>query len=147
LERAYVQSTCLAGDLDEVRQACMKLITVCMNAIRSGAQDDPIALQKIADEESARAVYFHLLGTPLAAELMRGDEIIQEHDLVPSLLSQNETELESVLQLFEPEHVIVLADQADKYLTTLELQDTETRQAQERIAQMLSYAQANTIRH
>ena len=128
LERLYVNSCGLAGDLGSHQDALMKLIRVCMQTIRRGAADDVIALRKLDEEEQARTVYFAMLETPLVAELMRGDEIIQADELVASVLSLDTRHLTTVLQLFEPEylqHLVVLSREFVKSLPAHVLQSTE----------------------
>jgi len=120
LERLYVTSCSLAGDLGEYQDALLKLIRVCMQTIRLGAADDPIALRKLDEEEQARTVYFAMLETPLVAELMRGDEIIQVDDLLPSVFSLSLDQLRTVLELFEPEYLQALLAQAGEFIETLE---------------------------
>lgn len=105
LERLYVTSSGLTGDLSKFQDALLKLIRVCMQTIRAGAKDDVIALKKLDEEDQARTVYFAMLESPLIAELMRGDEIIQRDELVPTVLSLDTPQLTTVLALFEPEYL------------------------------------------
>ncbi|MEJ2361870.1 MAG: hypothetical protein P8Z75_10650 [Gammaproteobacteria bacterium] len=125
LERLYVSSSSLAGDLGDYQDALMKLIQVCMQLIRNGASDDVVALRKLDEEDQARTVYFAMLESPLVAELMRGDEIIQTDELVPTVLSLETKDLTSVLALFEPEHLEQLILQTREFIQT---QSAETRE-------------------
>ena len=119
LERLYVNSCGLAGDLGSHQDALMKLIRVCMQMIRKGAADDVIALRKLDEEEQARTVYFAMLETPLVAELMRGDEIIQAEELVASVLSLDTRHLSTVLELFEPEYLTQLVALSREFVESL----------------------------
>lgn len=119
LERLYVTSSSLAGDMGAHQDALMKLIRVCMQTIRRGAADDVIALRKLDEEEQARTVYFAMLETPLVAELMRGDEIIQADELVASVLSLDNRYLTTVLQLFEPEYLRQLVALSREFVQSL----------------------------
>ena len=119
LERLYVTSSGLAGDLGSHQDALMKLIRVCMQTIRIGAADDVIALRKLDEEEQARTVYFAMLETPLVAELMRGDDIIQAEELVASVLSLDNKHLSTVLQLFEPEYLLQLVALSREFVESL----------------------------
>ncbi|MBI1422863.1 MAG: hypothetical protein GC149_05290 [Gammaproteobacteria bacterium] len=119
LERLYVTSSALAGDLSPYQDALMKLIRVCMQTIRKGAADDVIALRKLDEEEQARTVYFAMLEAPLVAELMRGDEIIQAEELIPSVLSLEDKHFITVLELFEPEYLEQLVLHTREYLQAL----------------------------
>ena len=134
LERLYVTSTSLAGDLDEHRQALTKLIELCMSSIRRGAEGDPAALKKIQEEIQARQVYFKLLETPLVADLMRGDEIISAEDLVPTLLSQSEPELVNALELFEPQHTAIIAEQAQAHFDRVQTELDNPAELEKRIS-------------
>ena len=120
LERLYVTSTSLAGDLTEQRQALGKLIDICMNSIRQGAEGDPSALDKLDQESHARIIFFKLLGSPLVPDLMRGDAIISAEELVPTLLSQDEATLMNALELFEVEHLALIHEQASTLLADIE---------------------------
>ena len=119
LERLYVSSAGLAGNMEPFQDALMKLIRVCMQTIRRGAADDVMALRKLDQEEQARTVYFAMLESPLVAELMRGDEIIQVDELVPAVLSLEMKHLTTVLELFEPEYLQQLVAQAQDFVSTL----------------------------
>jgi hypothetical protein len=133
LERLYVSSASLAGDLDTYQQALLKLIDICMASIRRGAEDDPVAQKKIDEEIQARRIYFKLLDTPLVADLMRGDEIVSADDLIPTLLTQADAELVNTLELFEAEHLELILQQAREHLDILHPRLTDTRDIEKRI--------------
>ena len=139
LERLYVHSTSLGGDLGQHRDALRKLIQVCMATITRGASDDVIAMQKLEQESQARAVFFTLLDTPLVADLIRGDEIVKAHELIPTLLSEGEDSLSQVLELFDEEQLEQLVASAKEYIQNLSPQVVETSQCMPRLAQMERY--------
>ena len=139
LERLYVHSTSLGGDLDQHRDALRKLIQVCMATITRGASDDVIALQKLEQEAQARAVFFSLLDTSLVADLIRGDEIVKAQELIPTLLSENEDSLSQVLELFDEEQLDQLVANAREFVQNLSPQVRATSQCQPRLAQMERY--------
>ena len=136
LERLYVTSSALAGDLDSYQDALLKLIKVCMKTIRLGASDDVVALRKLDEEEQARTVYFALLESPLVAELMRGDDIIQADELVPTVLSLDLAQLTTVLALFEPEYLQQLITHTREFVQTLPADVLEQTQAEHKLALM-----------
>jgi hypothetical protein len=144
LERLYVTSTSLAGDLDEHRQALTKLIELCMNSIRHGAEGDPTALKKLEEESQARQIYFKLLETPLVADLMRGDEIISAEDLMPTLLSQSEAELVNALELFEPEHLSIILGQAQAHFEKVQSELDNRDEIEKNIGLIEKIARAGT---
>lgn len=120
LEQLYITSSSLAGDLSAYQDALLKLIRVCMQMIRNGASNDQIALRKLDEEDQARTVYFAMLESPLVAELMRGNEIIQVDELVPTVLSLDTKALTTILALFEPEYLQQLITQTHNFAQTLE---------------------------
>jgi hypothetical protein len=139
LERLYVHSTSLGGDLGQHRDALRKLIQVCMNTITKGASDDVIALQKLEQESQAREVFFNLLNTPLVADLIRGDEIVTAHELIPTLLSENENNLSQVLELFDEQQIEQIIDATREFIQNLSPQVVETSQCGQRLAQIEGY--------
>jgi hypothetical protein len=136
LERLYVTSSGLAGELGTYQDALLKLIRVCMQTIRSGASDDVIALRKLDEEDQARTVYFAMLESPLVAELMRGDDIIQADELVPTVLSLNLGQLTTVLALFEPEYLEQLILQSREFIKTLPAEVQDQTQVEQKLALM-----------
>jgi hypothetical protein len=144
LERLYVTSTSLAGDLDDHRHALVKLIELCMSSLRRGAEDDIDALKKLTEETQARQVYFKLLETPLVADLMRGDEVVSAEDLVPTLLSQDEADLVNALELFEPEHIAIILQQATSLFDQLKADLPDSAELEEKIGLLNKLAQAES---
>jgi len=119
LERLYVHSCSLAGDLQQHRQAILKLLQVCMATIEKGATDDAVALQKLRDENTARQVFFKLLETRLVADLIRGDEIIKADELIPTLLSESPQLLPNVLELFDSDQISEIHAHARAFVSVL----------------------------
>lgn len=140
LERLYVTSTSLAGDKERHQQALLKLINICMASIRRGAEGDPPAIKKLEEETQARSVYFELLETPLVAELMRGDEIVSADDLIPTLLIQTDANLVNVLELFEPEHLAIIREQAEKHIEKVRIKLIDCTDVENRLALITNIA-------
>lgn len=136
LERLYVTSSGLAGDLSQFQDALLKLIRVCMQTIRTGASDDVIALRKLDEEDQARTVYFAMLESPLIAELMRGDDIIQRDELVPTVLSLDTPQLAAVLALFEPEYLEQLILHTREFITGLSAEVQTFAHVEDKLALM-----------
>lgn len=139
LERLYVHSASLGGDLGQHRDALRKLIQVCMTTITKGASDDLVALQKLEQEAQAREVFFNLLNTSLVADLIRGDEIVTAHELIPTLLSESEDSLLQVLELFDEQQVEQIIDAAREFIQNLSPQVIESSQCEQRMAQIEGY--------
>ena len=51
----------------------------------------------------------------LAADLIRGDETVSADELVPTLLSQTGPDLINSLELFEPEYLMIILEQATNH--------------------------------
>lgn len=136
LERLYITASGLAGDLGTYQDALLKLIRVCMQTIRNGASDDVVALRKLDEEDQARTVYFAMLESPLVAELMRGDEIIQADELVPTVLSLDLGQLTTVLALFEPEYLQQLIGHSREFVDSLPAEVQEQTQLAHKLALM-----------
>jgi hypothetical protein len=116
LDMAYERSSSLPGDLSGIQQALRKLVAVIMNSVRTHAMDDSQALAKLRDEDIAREAHFELQGFPLVADLLREDAIIQEDELVPTLLSESRESLAAALQLFDPVQLGLIAAEAGELL-------------------------------
>lgn len=140
LERLYVMSASLAGDLNHYQQALQKLIGVCLATIEKGASDDPIALQKLRDEAQARNVFFALLQTPLVADLLRGDEIIQPDELIPTLLTESRDSMRNVMELFEPEQIDQIVAQAEQFVAGLPDATGHHSEARQRLDELMNFA-------
>ncbi len=135
LERLYVTSASLSQDMQQIRQALMKLLNVCMLTIRKGAADDPVAIKKLDEEEQARQIYFSLMETPLVADLIRADDVISENDLIPCMLSESEEGLKNVMDLFEPEQLNALLEPIRGYVEDLPDIAKSTTDVNERLEQ------------
>lgn len=135
LERLYVSSASLAQNMSQIHEALLKLLNVCMLTIRKGAADDPKALSKLNDEEQARQIYFSLLETPLVADLLRGDDVISESDLIPSMLSETEQGLKNVMDLFEPEQLNALLEPVRNFVNDLPEETKTTTAVTDRLMQ------------
>lgn len=138
LERLYVTSASLSHDMNQIHEALLKLLNVCMLTIRKGAADDPVALKKLDEEQQARQIYFALLETPLVADLLRGDDVISESDLIPCMLSESEEGLKAVMDLFEPEQLHALHEPIELFVRNLPDETRNTTNAVERLQQFES---------
>jgi len=121
--------------MEQIHEALSKLLNVCMMTIRKGAADDPVALKKLDEEEQARQIYFELLETPLVADLLRGDDVISESDLIPCMLSESEPGLKAVMDLFEPEQLHALLEPMKNFVSQLSEDVKHSTDAEKRLAQ------------
>ncbi|VAX12410.1 hypothetical protein MNBD_GAMMA24-2401 [hydrothermal vent metagenome] len=112
LDKCYAHCCALPGEKSEIQAAINKLIEVIMKAVRQGAANDPVALDKLAEENSARQMHNELHQFSLVADLMLPDSPISKDDLVPSLLTEPEAGLNATLQLFDPAQLAEIYQQA-----------------------------------
>ncbi|MCW8908032.1 MAG: hypothetical protein OQL28_12345 [Sedimenticola sp.] len=136
LDQAYEQAARMVDDQQETQQAITRLVGVIMQAVRRGAGTDPVALQELADEEAARQAHYALLEYPLVADLLDPESVIGEQELVPTLLSASEEELQAACSLFDPQQLKSLVQRAEALLdTTPDAPET----AKARYRQLLRY--------
>lgn len=119
LDNCYAHCCALPGEKSEIQAAINKLIEVIMKAVRQGAANDPIALDKLAEEDMARQMHHELHQFSLAADLMLPDSPISKEELIPSLLSESETELNATLRLFEQAQLAQIYAQAKEHIQQL----------------------------
>ena len=136
LDQAYERCSSLPGDLAEIRQALRRLVAVIMDSVRAHAADDPQALAKLRDEDIARAAHYELQGFPLVADLLRQDTVIQEDELVPTLLSESRESLAAALQLFDADQVALLYQEGEALLQQCEQQGQTLPEAWARLREI-----------
>ncbi len=116
LDRLYEVSAGLADDHGSNQAAIGQLLEVIMRNVERGAAGDPQAMHELAQEKIARAAHFELLGTPLVADLLHPQSVIDAGELAPSLLSEDEEGLAAALQLFDLEQLSLLFADAERCL-------------------------------
>ncbi len=116
LDKSYEQACGLADDQAETKDAIKKLLVVIMNAVRSGAGEDPKALDELQQETIAREAHFELLEHPLIADILYPESVISEEDLIPTLLSSPAEEFAAALTLFDADQLQLLAANSDLYI-------------------------------
>jgi hypothetical protein len=126
LDRAYQRACALPGDQGQIKNSIRKLLTVIMQAVRSGSGNDAYARRQLDDEETAREVHFKLQELPLVSALTHPDSPIAEDELVPSLLSEPVETLAPSLQLFDESQLACILSDAEKLL---QLKDPQRRLA------------------
>lgn len=109
LERLYQLSAGLADEQGGNQQAIEHLLNAIMRTIRANAEGDALAAQELEMESQARALHFQLLKEPLVADLLHPQTLIAPAELVPTLLSESESAVAAVLQLFDPDQRAQLA--------------------------------------
>lgn len=136
LDKTYEQCAGLPGDQTEIKTMLKRLLHAIMQAMWAGVGNDPRAQEKLEIEEQARTQHFNLLEHPLIADLLRPDSLIEEHELVPTLLSESAPTMELALQLFSPTQQIALYQRASELLKTADDAHPVIQQASKRLQEM-----------
>lgn len=145
-DRAYETCAGLGGDQSKIKEAIETLVDKIMQAIRKGAQGDPVALRKLDEEEEARRLHYRLLEYPLIADLLHPESVIAEDELVPTLLSEAEAAYHAALDLFTPQQLALLVGQARELLAGLPQDAPEAATARRRLTEMERRAAAGAER-
>jgi hypothetical protein len=136
LEKLYEQACGLPEDHDREKEALGRLINLVMKAVRKATGDDSLARRELQDEEQARAIHFRLLEQSLVADILHPQSPIGPDDLVPTLLSAGERELEAALEVFDADRLALLVAQGGKLLDDLDREQVDTATARRRLAQI-----------
>jgi hypothetical protein len=113
LEKHYEEACSLADAQGNNKEAIRHLIEVIMNTIRRSAAGDPLAEQELAQEEAARRLHFQLLETPLVADLLHPETLIQPDELPAVLLTDPLEQVETALELFDETQLASLVESAE----------------------------------
>ncbi len=116
IDRLYEQCAGLAGDPTPYKKGLTRLMEVIMAAVRKGADKDPAAHEQLNQEELARTQHYELLKLPLISHLLRSDSPIKACELAAVILGEDVDNARTILELFDPEHIIELKNQAEVLL-------------------------------
>lgn len=116
LDQSYQRACALPGDQSEIKQAIRKLLAAMMRAVRAGIGSDAYAARQLEEEELARDAHFDLQEVPLVAALTHADSPVAEDELVPSLLSEDDADLQRCLTLFDETQMASLCHEAGRWL-------------------------------
>jgi len=136
LDQCYVQCCALPGDHNEIKQAVNRLVQVIMAAVRQGAANDPIALNKLDEEDQARQLHNRLADEVFVADLILPDSPIGQAELVASLLSESQQAVAAALQLFDVEQLSSIYQQARELVAQTAQQGHALPEAQQRLKQI-----------
>ncbi|SEH04541.1 hypothetical protein [Candidatus Venteria ishoeyi] len=136
IDRLYEYAAGLGSDFSAEKAGLKKLNLLIMQSIQQSGEHDPKALEEIKKETQARTLHFNLLEYPLVAHLLRPDTPIHPEDLVPTLLSEEESSLRAAMSLFDPEHCQIICDTALALIQQLEQAGKEVSNARIRLAMM-----------
>jgi hypothetical protein len=123
LDQAYETACRLADDQTPNKEAIRKLVAVIMRAVWKGAGNDTLAQQELEQEELARATHYELLETPLVADLLDPESLIQADELLPVLLTAHREEFEAAVTLFDPDQLRAICGQGELLRSNPDLRD------------------------
>ena len=139
LDKLYATSNSVADDQTKVQQSLRKLIDVVMQSVKKGAENDPQAMQELAQEESAREAHFAFLQSKLVADILDPDSPIENEDLLPTLLCAEKDDLALATQLFDKEQITFILQQGKVLLDQLNSDGQDITQAAENYVFMEGY--------
>jgi len=120
LDQAYQRACALPGDQSAVKQAIGKLVQLIMQAVRAGIGNDAYAERQLEEEDLARQAHYELQEVALVAALTHADSPIAENELIPSLLSEDDTSLVRCLFLFDAAQLAVICSDGERYLQSMD---------------------------
>jgi len=139
LDKLYACSVSVADDQTKVKESLKKLIEVVMQSVKKGAENDPQAMQELAQEESAREAHFAFLQSKLVADILDPESPIENEDLLPTLLCAEKDDLALATQLFDIEQISFLLEQGKLLLDKLDNDGEDVAQAAENYVFMEGY--------
>ena len=144
LDKCYEQACGLADDQTQTKEAINKLISVIMKAVEGGAKNDPVALDELEQERTARETHFNLLEQPLVADLLYPEKIIGENELIPTLFSVTDEEFGAAMTLFDQPQLQSLCNEAEQLIAQWKEQGTDLSKVETRYLDMNTLLKALT---
>ncbi len=136
LDIAYEQASGLADDQSETKNAIRKLTQIIVNSIRANSMNDSLIHEELRQEEEARNTHCTLLQHPIVADLLHPESLILEHELAPSLLSEDQQGLQAALELFDHAQLQIICEDGTKLLKQLASTGDVPQQAQQRLTEI-----------
>lgn len=119
LEQNYTRCMGLGGDMEPIKQGLIKLLEVIMQSLIKGANGDTEAMQRIDKEMELMKLHFQLSESRLFSDFMHEDPIINQDEVIPTLLSASEEDLSAVLHIFNEEQLKTISTEISEILPTL----------------------------
>lgn len=129
LDECYAICCAMPGEQAKIKTAINSLIAAIMKAIRKGAENDPVAMSKLDEEDIARKMHNNLHNHAIIADLMMENSPIEENELTATLLNETEEAVNAVLQLFTEEQMSIIYNEAQDLLNSLRSEGHELPQA------------------
>ncbi len=141
LEQHYVVCTGLPGRPIAIQDAIKKLIATISATLRIASKDDPQALEKLSKDEQHTDLHLQLCDYLIVSDILNPDDIINDDEKIPALLSEPEAALRAALALFPPERIGMMVDEGKTLLRKIEAEGYSLPLAWQRLAQMESWSQ------
>lgn len=141
MDRLYETCVAISGDHEKEKQGLLRLNDVIMKAISTAAGNDALAIEELEKERQARIIHLKMLEHPIIVDLLRPDSVIQEDELLPSILSGDIESIQTAMSLFDPNQVKELQQQAEGLRQLLQEQGQLSEQISARFAAMLFSAE------
>ena len=142
LDKNYEKCAGLAGDQTEIKEMLNRLIKAIMQVMWKGIGNDSMARSKLEMEEQARSSHFALLEYKIITDILRPDSVIEENDLLATLLSEEKETLKVALQLFQPEQQAVLYKMAEQAISRLDKQYSLFQSLEDKLIEMRNMLKA-----
>ena len=128
LEKHYEQACGLTDNQSANKQAIAQLIDVIMATVQRNAAGDSLAEQELAEESLARKTHFALLESPLVADLLHPQSVIEADELSAVLLTAPEDFVRPALELFDIDQRRLLTEDMQALLDSRGLKDAGMRE-------------------
>lgn len=119
IDSLYEQCAGLGGNFITQKQGLRQLYNLIMQAIWASGIKDPQTILDLEKEVADHQMHLTLLERPLVAHLLHPKSPIVEEDIIPTLLTEDETSLRAAMSLFNPQQQQILCQEARKLLTQL----------------------------
>lgn len=136
IDALYERCAGLGGDFSTEKKNLRDLGQLTMQSLMDGNMDDLDMSEKLKKESIARELYFSLLEHPFIAHLLRPHSPISEKDIVPALLTEEESTIQATMSLFNAEQQQILCHEARNLLSRLKQEGYALSTAWARLAVM-----------
>lgn len=119
IDALYEQCAGLGGNFNAEKKNLRALSQLTMQSLMNGNTDDADIMEKFEKENIARELHFSLLEHPFIAHLLRPHSPISGEDIVPTLLTEEESTIQAAMSLFNTEQQQILCHEARNLLSHL----------------------------
>jgi hypothetical protein len=136
IDALYEQCAGLGGNFNAEKKNLRELSQLTMQSLMNGNTDDADIMGRFEKENIARELHFSLLEYPLIAHLLRPHSPIAKEDIVPTLLTEEESAIQAAMSLFSTEQQQILCQEARNLLSCLKREGYTLSSAWARLAVM-----------